>query len=56
VPDVSPMTNALGWSFAIGFGCWIVMQLLEVVATFPQEAPADEPGLGEAPAGRDARH
>ena len=37
VPDVSPMTNALGWSFAIICGCWAAMQLIEVVAALRQQ-------------------
>ena len=60
MPDVSPMTNALGWSFAIIFGCWVAMQLIEVVASLRQQTRPDGldagPPLEEAPAAHDARH
>ena len=57
MPDVSPMTNALGWSFAIIFGCWAVMQLMEVLsATGSGDVPSDEPALEAPPAAHDARH
>src|SRR5262249_20789287 len=61
VPDVSPFTNALAWSFAIIFGCWAATQLIEVVTSLreqgPQAPPAAEPALEEpARAAHDARH
>ena len=60
MPDVSPFTNALGWSFAIVFGCWIAMQLIEVVADLRQRGGAERldggPPLEEAPAAHDTRH
>ena len=59
MPDVSPMTNALGWSFAIIFGCWIAMQLMEVVAALREQGRAERldagPPLEEA-AAHDAHH
>ena len=60
MPDVSPMTNALGWSFAIIFGCWAAMQLIEVVAALRQQGRPEgldaEPPLEEAPAAHNAPH
>ena len=60
MPDVSPVTNGLAWSFAIIFGCWAAMQLIEVVASLreasPLPPPADEPPLEEAPAAPGAHH
>ena len=51
MPDVSPVTNGLAWSFAIIFGCWAAMQLIEVVSSLreggPLPPPADEPPLEE---------
>ena len=47
--DVAPLVNALGWAFAIVFGCWGVMQLLEVWETWPREAPDDAPELETPP-------
>jgi hypothetical protein len=55
VPDVSPMTNALGWSFAIVFACWLTMQLIEVWETWPREVPEPGPEL-EAPAAPQPHH
>jgi hypothetical protein len=61
VPDVSPFTNALAWSFAIIFGCWAAMQLIEVVAALREQSgqapPAAEPPLEEpVRAAHDAHH
>ena len=57
MPDVSPMTNALGWSFAIIFACWAVLQFMEVwSARGTGGVPADEPPLEEPPASHHARH
>ena len=60
MPDVSPFTNALGWSFAIIFGCWAAMQLIEVVAALRQQGrpePLDAgPPLEEASDADAARH
>jgi hypothetical protein len=61
VPDVSPVTNGLAWSFAIIFACWAAMQLIEVVSSLrlggPLPPPADEPPLEEAaPAAPGAHH
>ena len=60
MPDVSPFTNALGWSFAIIFGCWAAMQIIEVVVSLRQQGspePLDAgPPLEDAPAAHDARH
>ena len=60
MPDVSPFTNALGWSFAIIFGCWAAMQLIEVVASLRQQGRPESldagPPLEDAPAAHDARH
>jgi hypothetical protein len=44
------MINALGWSFAIVFGAWVAMQLLEVWETWPRETPGDAPELEAPPA------
>ena len=59
MPDVSPFTNALGWSLAIIFGCWAAMQLIEVVASLRQGGaePLDAgPPLEESPASHGAPH
>ena len=61
MPDVSPVTNGLAWSFAIIFACWAAMQLIEVVSSLreggPLPPPADEPSLEEAaPAAHGAHH
>ena len=61
MPDVSPMTNALGWSFALIFACWAAMQLIEVVTALreqaPQPPPVAQPSLEEgAPAAHGAHH
>ncbi len=37
--DVAPLLNALFWSFAITFGAWIVMQLIEASSSFRQDDP-----------------
>ena len=61
MPDVSPVTNGLAWSFAIIFACWAAMQLIEVVSSLrlggPLPPPVDEPPLEEAaPAAHGAHH
>lgn len=62
MPDVSPVTNGLAWSFAIIFACWAAMQLIEVVASLREgsplhEPPAEAPSLEEsAPAAHGAHH
>ena len=61
MPDVSPVTNGLAWSFAIIFACWAAMQLIDVVVSLreggPLPPPADEPSLEEsAPAAPGAHH
>jgi len=41
--DIAPLLNALFWSFAIIFGAWIVMQLLEAASSFRQTSPDPSP-------------
>lgn len=60
MPDVSPVTNGLAWSFAIIFACWAAVQLIEVVTSLregsPLPPPADEPLLEEAAPAHGAHH
>ena len=42
---LAPLVNGILWSFAIGFGCWLVVQLMEVVETSGAERPPDLPEM-----------
>jgi hypothetical protein len=53
---IAPLVNGILWSFTIGFGCWIVVQLMDAVETFGAEKPPALPEMQEAPAGRGGHH
>jgi hypothetical protein len=51
--DIAPLLQALFWSFAIICGVWIVVQAIEVVATWPAAAP--EPAEPDRPEPAESR-
>ena len=52
-PDIAPLLNALFWSFAIGFGAWFVMQVIEAVGTFREGGPGEGGPEATEPAGEE---
>jgi hypothetical protein len=53
---LAPLVNGILWSFAIGFGCWLVVQLMEVVETSSGERPPAMPETMQETPAAGARH